>query len=152
MGLALAFHVLFAVIWVGGMFFAYVCLRPSLCDYDAQLKTTLWVNVLGRFFFWVRTASAVLLLSGLYMIWGFGGMKSVGPYVHIMLALGLVMMLLFLHVYFAPFRRLQKAVAAQTYALAAAQVEQIRRLVAVNLFIGLIVVVIATGGRYWLHG
>lgn len=152
MGLALALHVLFAVIWVGGMFFAYVCLRPSLCDYDAQLKTTLWVNVLGRFFFWVRTASAVLLLSGLYMIWSLGGMKAVGPYVHIMLTLGIVMMMLFLHVYFAPFRRLKKAVSDQTYALAAAQVDQIRKLVAVNLFIGLVVVVIATGGRYWLNG
>ena len=152
MGIALALHVLFAVIWVGGMFFAYVCLRPSLCDHDAKMKTTLWVGVLGRFFFWVRTASAVLLLSGLYMIWRFGGMKMVGPYVHIMLALGIIMMMLFLHVYFAPFRRLQRAVAAQDYPLAAAQVEQIRKLVAVNLAIGVLVVLIASGGRYLLNG
>jgi uncharacterized membrane protein len=152
MGIALALHVLFAVIWVGGMFFAYVCLRPSLCDYDAQMKTTLWAQVLRRFFFWVRTAAAMLLLSGLYMIWGFGGMKSVGPYVHIMLALGLVMMALYLHAYFAPFRRLLRAVDNKNWSFAAEQVNQIRALVGINLCLGLLVVVIATAGRYYLHG
>jgi uncharacterized membrane protein len=30
MGIALALHVLSAVVWVGGMFFAYLCLRPAV--------------------------------------------------------------------------------------------------------------------------
>jgi uncharacterized membrane protein len=149
MSIALALHVLFAVIWVGGMFFAYVCLRPSLCVLDDKTKATLWARVLGRFFLWVRMASAVLLLSGFYMIYALGGMKAVGPPVHLMLALGIVMMMIFLHVYFAPFRRLLRAVDGGDFALASKQVKQIRVLVAVNLAIGLLVVLIASGGRYF---
>lgn len=152
MGIALALHILSAVVWVGGMFFAYVCLRPSLCHYDPKLRTTLWVAVLGRFFFWVRTAAAILLLSGAYMIWQLGGMRAVGPYVHVMLALGLAMMAIYLHAYFAPFRRLQRAVANENYSYAAEQVNKIRALVGTNLYIGLLVVLIAAGGRYWPHG
>jgi uncharacterized membrane protein len=152
MGIALALHVLFAVIWVGGMFFAYGCLRPALCDLEPRLRVSLWAEVLGRFFFWVRTASAVLLLTGFYLIWRLGGMKAIPPYVHIMLALGLVMMALFLHVYFAPFRRLKRAVQAGDIPLAGQQVDQIRRLVAVNLALGVIVVLVAAGGRYLLAG
>jgi len=150
MGIPLALHVLFAVIWVGGMFFAYLCLRPALCHLDEKTRATLWSEVLGRFFFWVRIAAAVLLLSGLYMIDLLGGMQGVGLHVHLMLGLGVVMMLLFLHANFAPFRRLRRAVEGGDWAAAIAQVNQIRVLVAINLCLGLLVVLIAAGGRYML--
>jgi len=150
MSIALALHVLFAAIWVGGMFFAYACLRPSLCALDEAARARLWVQVLGRFFFWVRTASAVILLSGVYMIRALGGIKAMPPYVHLMLALGIVMMMIFLHVYFAPFRRLGRAVDAGNIEQASAQIRQIRVLVAVNLAVGLLVMSVAAAGRY-LH-
>ncbi len=151
MGIALAFHVLSVVVWVGGMFFAYFCLRPSLCDADAKTKTTLWVSVLTRFFRVVFAAIAAILASGLYMIYALGGMHAVGLYVHLMLGFGLVMTLIFLHVYFAPFGRLKRAVARQEFSAAAEQVNQIRAFVGTNLYIGLIVTVIATCGKYYLN-
>ena len=46
---------------------------------------------------------------------------------------------------------LQRAVAAGDTALAAAQVGTIRKLVAVNLSLGITVVLIATAGRYLLN-
>ncbi|MFI4980702.1 MAG: CopD family protein [Nevskiales bacterium] len=149
MGVALGLHVLFAMFWVGGMFFAYQCLRPAVAELTPGDRTALWARVLGNFFRWVLIALPVILASGLWMM--MNELPVVPVRVHIMLGLGILMMLLFLHVYFAPFRRLKRAVAAGDTALAAAQVGTIRKLVAVNLSLGITVVLIATAGRYLLN-
>ena len=78
MSLAVALHALAAVIWVGGMFFAYVVLRPSVAELAAPERLLLWRRVLGRFFTWVLGCIAVLLLSGYHMVFaGFGGFGGV---------------------------------------------------------------------------
>ena len=81
-----------------------------------------------------------------------GGMAAVGKHVHLMLGLGLVMMLLALHVYFAPLKRLKLAVTAGDVAEAGRRVGQIRLFVGINLVLGLIVIAVASGGRYFLSG
>ena len=43
------------------MFFAYVCLRPTLAGIDAKTRTTLWAQVLHRFFGYVFLSAALLL-------------------------------------------------------------------------------------------
>lgn len=151
MSLLFALHVLAAVIWVGGMFFAYMALRPVAASLlEPPVRLTLWVQVFQRFFPWVWLSVAVLLVSGLWMIFGFlGGMGGVRWHVHLMLTLGLVMMLIYAHVYFAPFRRLKLAVAAGNWADGSTRLGQIRKLIATNLTLGLLVVAVATAGRYW---
>ena len=79
-----------------------------------------------------------------------GGMENVGIHVHIMLGLGILMMMLFLHIYFAPYRRLKQAIAENDWEMGAAKLNQIRILIKTNLILGLVVVSIATAGRYWL--
>lgn len=149
MGFALLLHVLAATIWVGGMFFALVCLRPRVADLEASARLKLWTGVLARFFPWVWGAIGVLLVTGLWMTFAvLGGMKAAGLHVHLMLGLGIVMMLLAAHVYFAPFRRLKLAVAESHWADAGKRVNQIRMFMAVNLALGLLVVAIGSGGRY----
>ncbi|EMP57282.1 hypothetical protein MSNKSG1_01628 [Marinobacter santoriniensis NKSG1] len=150
MSLAIALHVLSAVIWVGGMFYAYMAMRPAVVEViDASQRGVLWCHTLSRFFKWVWLAIVLLLVTGYWMIFNFfGGMAGAGWHIHAMQGLGIVMMLLFFHVYFAPFSRLKKAVANQDPQEGARQVGQIRKLVAVNLVLGLIVVVIGAAGRY----
>lgn len=147
--LALALHALAAVIWVGGMFFAYMALRPAAGSLEPPQRLTLWVGVFKRFFPWVWLTVLVLLATGYWMIGVvFGGFAGSGLHIHIMQGLGILMMLLFLHIYFAPFRRLQQAVAAEDWPTGAAKLNQIRQIIAINLILGLIVVAVATGGRY----
>ncbi len=148
MGIAFGLHILFAVLWVGGMFFAYVCLRPAASALDAATRTQLWAATLGRFFPVVLLAVPVMLASGLYMVSVEGGMADAGLRIHLMLGIGVLMMLLFLHVFFAPFQKLKRAVAANNTAQAVASIAQIRKLVAVNLSLGILVVLIASGGKY----
>ncbi|NKC14524.1 MAG: hypothetical protein GKR94_20785 [Gammaproteobacteria bacterium] len=148
--IALTVHVLAAVIWVGGMFFAYVCLRPAAAGVlEPPPRLTLWSQVFSRFFPWVWGCVAVLLVSGFWMIFVyFGGMKQAGAYVHIMMTVGIVMMFIFMYVFFAPYQRLKRAVAAGDWPAGGKSLNQIRILVGTNTALGLLTVAVAAGGRY----
>lgn len=152
MGIALLLHLLAAVVWVGGMFFAYVVLRPvAAAQLEPPARLTLWVGVFKVFFPWVFAAIVTLLLTGYWMVLSFfGGFDEVGMHVHLMMWAGYVMILLFFHVFFAPFKRLKRAVAAADWPAGAKSLAQIRVLIGINLSIGLVVVAIASGGRYLL--
>jgi uncharacterized membrane protein len=150
MAVAVAVHILAAVVWVGGMFFAYLVLRPSAGPLDPATRLPLWHRVFGRFLPWVWACVVALLASGYFMVFvGFGGFAGVGPHVHIMQATGILMMLLFFHLFFAPWKRFRRAIAADELAEAGRRLNQIRLLVAVNLVLGLITIVIGASGRYW---
>jgi uncharacterized membrane protein len=147
---ALILHILAAVVWVGGMFFALLMLRPAAAPLDPGMRLALWERVFGRFFPWVFAAIALLLVSGYAMVFGvFAGFHGIGRHVHIMQGTGIVMMLLFFHVYFAPWRRFRAAIARDDRAQAARQLNQIRWLVTINLILGLITVAVGSSGRYW---
>ena len=148
--IGVAFHIVAAVIWVGGMFFALVVLRPSTGPLDPPTRLALWQRVFARFFPWVWGAVAVLLISGFAMvIWGFGGFTKIGTYVHVMIGLGIIMMLIYAHLYFVPWQRFRRAVAAGEWPVAAKNIDQIRQLVTINLVLGLITVVVGAAGRYY---
>ena len=153
MSFLITLHLLAALIWVGGMFFAYMVLRPvagSLLE-PAQ-RLTLWSQVLSRFFPWVWLSIALLLGSGYAMLFQFfGGFAGAGVHIHIMHGLGWVMILIFLHVFFAPRKRLARAVAEQRWPDGAKSLAQIRILVGLNLILGLVVAAIASGGRFFIH-
>ena len=149
MTIGLMVHVIGAIVWVGGMFFAYVVLRPVAGEIAAEPRLNLWRGVFKRFFPWVWASILALLLSGYGMLlFGLGGFAGAGWHVHLMQAIGLVMIALFLHLYYAPWRRLQRALDRGDQAGAAGQLGQIRRVVAINLALGLITSAIGAGGRY----
>lgn len=149
--LLLLLHLAGVVVWVGGMFFAYVCLRPvAAAQLEPPQRLALWAGVFKRFFPWVWLAVALILLSGLTMLLPVG-MRSAPIHWHLMLMTGIVMMLIFAHVYFSPFSRLCAAVAASDWSSAGAALNQIRKLVGVNLAIGALTIVIAKLGPYLGH-
>jgi uncharacterized membrane protein len=147
---ALILHALSAVVWVGGMFFAHQALRPATAALEPGPRLSLWSRVLGRFFAWVIAAIVLLLATGYAMVFGvYGGFGKVGLHIHLMQGIGILMMLLFLHLYFAPWRRFGSAVARQDWPEGGRQLAQIRNLVTINLALGIIVVAIGSSGRYW---
>jgi uncharacterized membrane protein len=147
---ALILHSAAAVVWVGGMFFALLVLRSATGPLDPPVRLALWSRVLGRFFAWVIAAIVLLLITGYTMIFAvFGGFASIRPHINIMQGLGIIMMLAFFHLYFAPWRRFRAALARGDHPGAARQLDQIRWIVTLNLVLGLLTVVIASSGRYW---
>ena len=148
--IAVILHALSAVVWVGGMFFAHQALRPAAVVLEPGPRLMLWARVLGRFFAWVIGAVVLLLVSGFAMVFDvFGGFGGLGLYIQLMMGIGIVMMLLFFHLFFAPWRRFQAAVGRQDWAEGGRQLGQIRSIVTLNLILGLIVVGIGASGRYW---
>jgi uncharacterized membrane protein len=114
------------------------------------VRLLLWERVFSRFFPWVWTSVATLLASGLGMIfWAYDGFAAAETYVHVMLGIGLLMMAIYAHLYFVPWHRLRRAVALANWAEAGVQLGVIRRIVAVNLTLGLITVAIGASGRFW---
>ena len=125
-------------------------LRRATGSIDAPARLDLWGQVFVQFFPWVWASIVALLVSGYGMIFfGLGGFAGAGVHVHVMQATGLLMMALFLHLFFAPWRRLRRALDAGDDQAAGVQLDQIRRIVAINLVLGLITIAIGASGRYW---
>lgn len=141
-------HLLAVLIWVGGMFLMHVAVRPTaVALLPPPQRLPLLCGVLGRFFGWVLASVLVLLGSGVAMILLAGGWRAVPPSTHAMFALGLLMSAIFMYIRTVPFPRLRAAVAEQQWPQAAARLETIRRLVTVNLMLGVLTVAVATLGR-----
>jgi uncharacterized membrane protein len=145
MTILLFLHVVSVVVWVGGMFLAYVAVRPAAAEVlEPPQRLRLWEGIFRRFFPWVWAAVLLILFSGFAMI---DQMARAPLYAMAMAGIGIVMFTFFLHIYFAPFGRLKRAVAAQDWKTAGAALAQIRILVGINLALGLINVAVAILGR-----
>jgi uncharacterized membrane protein len=144
--LALILHEWSVIVWVGGMFFALIVLRPASGPLDPPARLALWRRVFTGFFPWVFAAIVLLLVSGFTL---FLGGYAVGPHVHAMMGIGILMMLIFLHLYFAPWKRFRGALDTGDNTAAAAQLNQIRILVTINLVLGLLTAAIGASGRFW---
>ncbi len=139
-------HVLAALVWVGGMFFAWLVLRPaavSALEGPARLK--LWVEVFRRFFRWVWLAMVILAISGIGMVhMRFNGFETAPRYIQVMIGGGVAMFALFMRIQALLLPELRAAVAAEDWAAGAGVLGRIRRMVGVNLLLGVVVVGVAS--------
>jgi len=150
MQILIALHVIAAVVWVGGMFFAYMVLRHSVGPLESAVRLALWHRIFRRFFPWVWASIVLLLVSGYGMLFlYFGGFAGAGPHIYVMQGTGIMMMLLFLYLFFVPWRRFGHAVEREAFPEAAKELDQIRRIVAINLVLGLLTVIVGASGRFW---
>ena len=140
-------HFAGAVVWVGGMFFAYFCLRPASGQIlQPPQRLPLWAATFRLFLRYAAISVVVLLGSGFAMLLPVG----VGTAPHgwlAMMTLGLVMAGIFVYVYGVLYPRLAKNVQASAWPAAAAALNGIRRLVAINLILSVAVVVSAVSAK-----
>ena len=147
---ALFLHLGAAVIWVGGMFFAVYVLRLAAGPMEPGERVPLWHRSFAKFFPWVWISVILLPLTGYVLIGGLhGGMATLPMPYHIMHGLGWVMVLIYLHLWFAPYARFKRAVVAGDIPEAGKQLNTIRLMVTANLYLGLINVLIGATGRFW---
>ncbi|MFO1314516.1 MAG: CopD family protein [Burkholderiales bacterium] len=140
-------HVLGVVVWVGGMFFAHMALRPAAQALPPPQRLPLLAATLSRFVAWAGVAIAMVVGSGVALIGFAGGMGGVGPAVHAMSGLGLAMVAIYAYLAARPLPRLRGAVAAAQWEQAGAAMAVVRRLVGVNLMLGLLTLTVAVLGR-----
>lgn len=151
--LALAFHTLAAVVWVGGMFFAHIILRPALMEREPELRLTLWTRIFPRFFRWVWLSVITLLVTGYgVLLLGYrGGVTGGGPHIDIMQTTGLTMIALYAYLFFGPYRGFKAAMAAGDLPSAAVFHAKIRQIVMINLVLGVFTTCIGATGTLWAY-
>jgi uncharacterized membrane protein len=133
-------HVMGVVVWVGGMFFAHMALRPSVQSLAPPERLPMLAATLSRFIAWVAVAIVAILASGVAMI---VMLDRVPLYVHAMTAVGLAMMAIYAYLVAVPLRILRGGVAARDWPRAGPAMQRIRQLVAVNLVLGIAVIAVA---------
>lgn len=142
---SLFLHLVGVVVWVGGMAFAWLCLRPAAMSLEGPQRLRLWCAVFERFFPLVWVSIAFILFSGLGKLLGVGFGNAPLAW-HLMLVSGLLMIGIFLSIVFGPWPRLRTAVGKEDWAGGAAALGTIRQRVGVNLGLGLLTIAIATLG------
>ena len=156
-------HGLSVVVWVGGMFLMHVAVRPAaVAQLAPPLRLPLLAEILGRFFGWVVLAVLLVLATGVAMIVDLGaaagaaaagksafgeGMRLAHASLHLMFGVGVLMSLIFAVIRLLPFVRLRRALAANDLPAAARHLDLVRRLVALNLVLGILTIAIALVGR-----
>ncbi len=142
-------HVLSIIVWIGGMVFAHFFLRPAVALLEPAVRLRLMHDVLGRFFQAVLVASLLTLASGVWMIGRVakqvvqsGGRFEMPLSWTIMAVLGVAMVAIFMHIRYALYKRLGRAVAGSDWPAGAAALAQIRTWVSINLGLGVVVVVV----------
>lgn len=137
-------HLVAAIVWLGGMTFMLRALRPALGEtLEPPQRLPLLAGVLRRFFLLVWLAVVVILLSGGYLL-GHAAAQAAPLGWHLMAGIGTLMCLIFGHIYFAPYRRLQAAVAAANWPEGGRRANQIALLVTVNFWLGWLAIVAIT--------
>ena len=142
-------HLLAIIVWLGGMVFAHFFLRPSLVTLEPPVRLRLMNEVLGRFFQAVLVVSLLTLGSGGWLLGRVakqvvqaGGSFQMPWQWTVMAVLGTLMVAIFLHIRFALFKRLARAVAASDWPAGGAALGQIRQWVLVNLALGTVILLV----------
>lgn len=142
------------IIWLGGMVFAHFCLRPAAAALPPPQRLPLMADALGRFLNIVAGLVLVTLATGAGM-WGWavrsthqtGTPFNAPADWYVMAGLGVLMALVYGHIRFVLYRRLQRAVAAQEWPAGGAALQEIRFWVSANMVFGAIILAVVSLGQ-----
>jgi len=148
-----AIHLLAVIVWIGGMVFSHFFLRPAVATMEPAQRVRLMHDVLGRFINAVLIAVVAALASGSWLIGRVAKqvVQAGGHFVMpvewmIMATLGGVMALVYAYIRWGLYRQLGRAVAASDWTAGGQALGQIRNLVAVNLLLGVAIVLVTLIG------
>jgi uncharacterized membrane protein len=142
-GFLLFVHLAGVVVWIGGMFFATVCLHPSLAALGGKERAALMAGTLGRFLGYVIVAIALIWISGIALVTQ-AGLEELPLGWHLMIGIGLLMTLIFAYLYLRLFLPARRAIAAGEMVRVPALMGRIRTLVIANLILGTLAVAAVT--------
>ncbi len=128
-------HLAGVVVWIGGMFFAAVCLHPSLAALAGKDRACLLSGTLGRFLNYVIGSIVVIWASGAGLVASVGA-RNMPLGWHVMIGIALVMTMIFAYLFVALFRPARRAVSHGDLAAVPGLFGRIRKLVLVNLVLG----------------
>ena len=143
-----ALHGMAATAWVGGIFFAYMALRPAAnATLEPAQRLQLWQSAYSHFFPWVWFLIGLLLITGYTDLFiRFNGFENAALYLKLMHGIGLLMVVLFGYLYFGLYRQFSQAVAANDTPAAASVMGKMRPVMVINLSLGMLITVVGIAG------
>jgi uncharacterized membrane protein len=125
-------HLAAGIVWVGGMALMIWAIRPvAIAQLEPAMRLPLLGGILSRFFKMVGLCILLLLATGGLMLMGVD-MRLAPRGWHVMLGVGLLMCLIFGHLYFGPFKKMQTALQEGDLPRAGAHLSKIHPLVLLN--------------------
>jgi uncharacterized membrane protein len=141
-------HLLSAAFWVGGMATMHFAVRPAaVATLEPPLRLCTMTAALRRFFVGVDAAIALLFVSGVTMILLTSGFRAVHWRVEAMMGIAIVMAGIYVYIRASVFKALRRAVEESAWPVAAARLNTVRKLVSLNLALGVVVFGVAIAGR-----
>ncbi|SEK60992.1 Uncharacterized membrane protein [Variovorax sp. YR750] len=141
-------HLLCAAFWVGGMATMHFAVRPSaVATLEPPLRLRMMAATLRRFFVGVDASVTLLFATGVAMIVAGGGFRGLHWRIEAMMSIAIVMLAIYVYIRASVFRAMRRAVDESAWPTAAARLNTVRKLVTVNLVLGVIVFGVATIGR-----
>ena len=146
-----ALHGIAATAWVGGIFFAYMALRPAANKtLEPAQRIRLWQSAYSHFFPWVWLFIATLLITGYVDLFArFGGLANQSPYLIVMHITGLLMVTFFCYLYFILYRTLTRHVTDDNMESAVKVINKMRPVMALNLSLGIFITAVGISGSYF---
>ncbi|BCD60830.1 MULTISPECIES: hypothetical protein [unclassified Nitratiruptor] len=133
------FHVLGAIIWVGGMIAIRFAVHPSMQHIDDDhIRLARLLEITGRLFGLVLPFIVIILITGLYMahVFGFSGHTDLSTIVHVKEAIWLVMTLNYAGMVWLRFKA-QSYYLASNYLMAKKMLAPIAKyMLPLNIFLG----------------
>ena len=148
--IAIALHVLGAILWVGGLYFMVSILRPVAEELlEPPLRQALMYKTMGRFFVRLWVIVLGILATGFFMIFMvYGGFGALPVRIHVMTTIGLVMTAIFAYVHGIVYPAVGRALSHQNYKEGKRMIHRIRDLARVNLGLGTLLVLIVYGLKF----
>lgn len=145
----LSFHIVAAILWIGGLLFLLLVLRPALASLPGPAALGVMRRVLERFLRLVWICAAALVLTGYAGVFlMFGGFASAGLHIRIMHATGMTMVVLFLLLWIGPWRQFRRHFDAGDLEAATKALRSIRQIATINLILGLITACVSVTGGF----
>jgi len=137
--IATTIHLIAGTIWVGGMFFAYVILRPgSVKILEPELRLQLWNYCFSRFFNWIWVIVICTPISGYFINSHNSSFIQESDFQNLLMqAVGWIMVGIFIFVFFFPYKKFKFSVIEKNFVVASQQLNIIRKFIAINLALGI---------------
>lgn len=124
-------HILFTIVWIGGMIYSLIFLKPALREIlPEESRGKFLKSVLSRFFVAVWLSIIVIFITGMGLWHGYRKDFSENTLFHIKLFSFGLMVVIFSYIYFLLFKR--------------NKIAPIPNLISINLILGILILMIIT--------
>lgn len=131
-----ALHLLGAIVWVGGLFFLLVIMRPAMSELTPAQRVDVYRAAFHRFLRMLWIVMPAMLVTGYGMMFGqFGGIWGASWSLELQHLLGLAMSAIFVFLWFGPYQPFQQG--------RGRSIEAIRPLLEASLVLGLATTIVA---------